>query len=114
MFLVGRRFQQAIEAVLLNHSFVPIPVALDSILRSIARLGIEPDNRVLAFGGIVDRPIGREFYVLPYCKFVVGHIAPGKGEFVTKPVATASSTRANEAASSLRQQGDGRRRQSAA
>jgi hypothetical protein len=29
----------------------------------------------LAFSRIVDRPIGREFYVLPYCKFVVRHIA---------------------------------------
>jgi hypothetical protein len=58
LFLVGRWIQQAIEAVLLNHPLVPIPLALDSILRRIASLGIEPDNRVLAFGGIVDRPIG--------------------------------------------------------
>jgi hypothetical protein len=57
--ILGRyRIRQAIEAVLLNHAFVPIPLALDAILRGIARLGIEPDNRVLAFGGIVDRPIG--------------------------------------------------------
>src|SRR5271166_2918607 len=48
LFLVGRRIQQAIEAVLLNHPFVPIPLALDPVLRRIARLGIEPNNRVLA------------------------------------------------------------------
>jgi hypothetical protein len=85
LFLVGRRIQQAIEAVLLNHPFVTIPLALDSILRRIARLGIEPDNRVLAFGRIVDRPIGREFYVLPYCKLVVRHVDSRTGEVVTKP-----------------------------
>jgi len=114
LFLVGTEFSSPVEPVLLNHTFVPIPLALDAILRDIARLGIARDNRVLAFGYIVDRPIGREFYVLPYCKLVVRHIAPGKGEFVTKPVAIASITRANQAASSLRQRGDGRRRQSAA
>src|SRR5580704_7065317 len=57
LFMVGCQIQQPIEAVLLNHPFVPIPLALDAILRRIARLGVEPDNRVLAFGRIVDGPI---------------------------------------------------------
>src|SRR6516225_1132725 len=112
--VLGRyRIQQPVEPVLLNHTFVPVVLALDAILRDIARLGIESDNRVLAFGRIVDRPIGREFYVLPYCKFVVRHIFPLE-RVSSLPVAIASITRANQAASSLRQRGDGRRRQSAA
>jgi hypothetical protein len=85
LFLVGCRIQQPIEAVLLNHPFVPIALALDAILRRIARLGIEPDNRVLAFSRIVDGPIGREFYILPYCKLVMRHVASRTGEVVASP-----------------------------
>ena len=85
LFLVGTEFSSPVEPVLLNHTFVPIPLALDAILRDIARLGIARDNRVLAFGYIVDRPIGREFYVLPYCKLVVRHVDSRTREVVTKP-----------------------------
>jgi hypothetical protein len=50
---------------------VPIPLALDAILGSIAGVGTQPDNGKLASGRFVERPIGGELYVLPYDKLVL-------------------------------------------
>jgi hypothetical protein len=50
---------------------VPIPLALDAILGSIAGVRTQPDNGKLASGRFVERPIGGELYVLPYDKLVL-------------------------------------------
>ena len=66
LFLVGTEFSSPVEPVLLNHTFVPIPLALDAILGGVAGVRTKPDDGKLASGRFVERPIGGELYVLPY------------------------------------------------
>jgi hypothetical protein len=62
---------QPIEPVLRDHAFVPIPLALDAILGSVAGVRTKPDDGELAAGRFVERPVGGELYVLPYDKLVL-------------------------------------------